>query len=67
MASNPCSPRCNGTLTTLAIGDYALAANKTGSKNIALGQYALTNNVNGTNNIALGSSALSKMKVVARI
>lgn len=51
-----------GSTRTIAIGNFALNALKSGNRNIAVGTYSMNKMVNGENNIAIGADAMMGVK-----
>lgn len=51
-----------GSTRTIAIGNFALNALKSGNRNIAVGTYSMNEMVNGENNIAIGADAMEYVK-----
>lgn len=51
-----------GSTRTIAIGNFALNALKSGNRNIAVGTYSMNEMVNGENNIAIGADAMMGVK-----
>lgn len=51
-----------GSTRTIAIGNFALNALKSGNRNIAVGTYSMNGMANGENNIAIGVDAMMNVK-----